>query len=159
MGVAFDASEHWRIEHESGTTVVDSVFSGQPAPKVGGTPSWTLGFRGSGCPTPFRDRFGAIYGFHENAGSYAADVTMPDNVVVYTEQVAPDDESLLVALRPPDGDPRLRGAWGLIEDVKDKTEPPLTDWRLELSLTYISPLARYVDRAAVRAEHERRGFH
>lgn len=159
MSASFDATEHWRVDHEAGTTVIDKVLSAQPAPKVGDAPTWTLNFRGgTGVPTAFKERFDAIFAFHEDAGVYASRV-MSGNHLVYTEQIADGDESLLVALRPPDGKPTLRGVWGLVNDVSDETNKPQTSWRLDLSLEYIAPLDRYADHAAVREAHERRGFH
>ena len=159
MSASFDATEHWRVDHEAGVTLVDEILSPQSAPKVGDTPSWTLNFRGgTGVPTDFHDRFDAIFEFAEYAGLYASNI-MSGNHLVYAEQISASNESLLVALRPPADSPTLRGVWGLVNDVSDETDMPQTKWRLDVSLEYIAPLSKYADHAAVREAHEKQGFH
>lgn len=158
--MAYDAAGHWRIaidDGSSGPTAVNTLLSPQHALAVGDSGDYLCYFAAGGnIPRGYQQRHGDLLALADHAGSYATGIDI-GNELIYTE--AHNATSLLVALRPPANEPTLRGIWALVDDVSDETNLPQTQWAISLSLTYIARASQYSDHAAVRAAHEREGFH
>lgn len=156
--MAYTHTDYWRVETDSDIIPADFHTSQQPAVPRGDSDERTLLFqpRRADHARDHIERHGALLDFREYAGSFSLSLTI-DNSPVYSE--SHNNESLLVALRPPDALDTGRGLWGLLDSVSDDTNVPQTQWALSLSLTYLAPLDEYRTHAAVRDAHERRGFH
>lgn len=158
MSSTYAITDYWRVETDSDTIPADFLTSQQPAVSRGESDERELVFapRYADHARTHIDRHGALLAFREYEGAFASEVDI-DNKPVYTEQHP--NESLLVALRPPDSHDTGRGLWGLVDDVTDETNVAQSRWAITLSMTYLASLDEYATHTDVRDAHERRGFH
>lgn len=142
--------------------IAASLMGKQPRGQPGASETYTFQFNPSVDPEvgSVRERYEAVASRWEHASTLTIKTDFDDEVVYSSTRT---DLDHLVALEPVT-DPLGRGIWGLITGGSDEVEV-VDDGEqevaasIDLEVSYIAPLGKYENKAAVRSVHEERGFH
>jgi hypothetical protein len=98
--------------------------------------------------------YDTLLDYDQFAGKYATIETLSADQK-YTEQFSDTDiDSLLLAVEPTDDlqNEYIPGVWGLIDNVTDDRNSPLTINRVTVEVTVLATYGEYVDHAAVESD-------